>query len=246
MAAQSTLVLRDIHQPPAPPWWPPAPGWWLIAALLLAALAAWGAWRWQHRRRRAARAALFDAEVAAATTPAEEVAVMSGLLRRAARQCDAAADRLQGEAWLAWLDGGDAARPFTTGAGRVLLDGGFRPDVGRAEVAALRPLARARFLQLLESGPHARGVRRRSASAKRAPLARARARPADPAPSRAQGTAVPPAMPVAGDREPGFRRNDGPGPAPQDGRGREGGQVESGPAEHANRPAGGAARGEER
>jgi len=32
------LVLRDIHQPPAPGWWPPAPGWWLLAALVLLAV----------------------------------------------------------------------------------------------------------------------------------------------------------------------------------------------------------------
>ena len=41
--ADPTLVLRDIHQPPAPPWWPPAPGWWMLAAFMLLAIAAW-AW----------------------------------------------------------------------------------------------------------------------------------------------------------------------------------------------------------
>lgn len=152
MAAHSTLVLRDIHQPPAPPWWPPAPGWWLVAAVVAAILITWAALRLRERRRRAARAAVFDAEVAAAATHAAEVAAMSGLLRRAARQRDAAADRLQGEAWLAWLDGDDAGRPFTAGVGRLLLDGGFRPEVEPEQVAALRPVARARFVQLLESG----------------------------------------------------------------------------------------------
>ena len=44
-----TLVLRDIHQPPAPPWWPPAPGWWLVAAVLLIVLAV--GW-WLAARRR--------------------------------------------------------------------------------------------------------------------------------------------------------------------------------------------------
>ena len=32
------IVLRDIHQPPAPSWWPPAPGWWLVAIAGLMAI----------------------------------------------------------------------------------------------------------------------------------------------------------------------------------------------------------------
>ena len=31
--APDTLVLRDVHVPPAPSWWPPAPGWWLLAGV---------------------------------------------------------------------------------------------------------------------------------------------------------------------------------------------------------------------
>lgn len=203
MAALPTLVLRDIHQPPAPPWWPPAPGWWLVVAVVLAALVAWAALRSHRRRRRAAAAAVFDAEVAAAATPTEQVAAMSALLRRAARQCDAAADRLQGEAWLAWLDGDDGARSFTTGTGRMLLDGGFRPDVASAEVAALRPLARARFLQLLEAGPRTRRV----------PWPRGHGREAERPPSRALPTALPATALTSGHREPGMRGHDGPGMA---------------------------------
>ena len=134
------LVLRDIHQPPAPPWWPPAPGWWLLLALvlLLAALWAWHSAR--QRRRRRTIEAVFDDAVAAARTPTEQIAAMSELLRRAARKVDPGADRLDGEAWLKLLALDDAT-------GRVLLEGGYQRDIDPRRVDELRPLARARFLQ---------------------------------------------------------------------------------------------------
>lgn len=158
---QATLVLRDIHQPPAPPWWPPAPGWWLVVGILLVALVllAWFAAR--RRKRRALIAAAFDDALRSVATPAEEVAVMSELLRRAARRSDPRADRLQGDAWLAFLDvspasarrrkaaaraGHGGGRAFSDGPGRLLLEGPYRRDVDQQQVAELRPLARARFL----------------------------------------------------------------------------------------------------
>lgn len=140
-----TLVLRDIHAPAAPPWWPPAPGWWLVAlALLIVAL---GLATWRHRRqvRRRRIAALFDEAVAAAPDPAARVAAMSELLRRAARRHHPHAEALAGEQWLALLDG-DRDAGFSRGAGRLLLEGGFRREVDAQAVAALHALARARFL----------------------------------------------------------------------------------------------------
>lgn len=154
----NALVLRDIHSLPAPPWWPPAPGWWLLAAVLLALVVA-VAWLGQRRRRqRQAITELFDRSVDAAGSPAAQVAAMSELLRRAARRRDAAADRLQGEEWLAFLDaqaqaqsrsrrGAAASDEFSRGHGRLLLDGGYRRDVAAADVQALRTMVRARFLQ---------------------------------------------------------------------------------------------------
>lgn len=144
--ADPTLALRDIHLPPAPPLWPPAPGWWLLAACIVAAVTVVLVLRWRRRRRHAASAARFDAALAQAASPPAAVAAMSDLLRRAARLHDADADRLQGEDWLARLDAGDPARPFTDGPGRLLLDGAFRPDIDARAVDALRPLARARFI----------------------------------------------------------------------------------------------------
>ncbi len=149
--AAATLILRDIHQPPAPAWWPPAPGWWIVAAIVLAAVALALALQARKRRRQRERAALFDEAVAAAATPDARVAAMSELLRRAARLHDPAADRLQGDDWLDFLDAGDPARPFSTGAGRLVLDGGFRRDVDAAEVDALRDVARVRFLRWMQA-----------------------------------------------------------------------------------------------
>lgn len=151
----STLMLRDIHQPPAPGWWPPAPGWWWLAAGVIACTCAWIAWR-RHRARRHARiAAVFDAQVDAASTPALQLAAMSDLLRRAARAHHADADALQGDAWLHALDTPRRRRgtrrvarvtAFTDGVGRLLLDGPFRAHVDAHEVEAVRAVARARFL----------------------------------------------------------------------------------------------------
>lgn len=144
------LVLRDIHASVAPPWWPPAPGWWLLALVLLLALAALAAWRLHRVRRRRRVLALFDAEVEAAALPAAEVAAISALLRRAARRREPAADRLQGEAWLAFLDAGREPPRFTGERGALLLEGAFRPDPDPADVADLRAAARERFLELMQ------------------------------------------------------------------------------------------------
>ena len=148
------LVLRDIHVSAAPPWWPPAPGWWVIVGVLLLLLALLWWWRARVQRRRARIAELFDRNVAEAESPAGQVAAMSELLRRAARGRDPGADRLEGEAWLAFLDAVPARRgrrtadaPFSQGAGRLLLDGGYRRAVDPGEVEALRRLARQRFLR---------------------------------------------------------------------------------------------------
>jgi len=123
----------------------------LLAAVALALLLL-AAWSWQRRRRRRAVAALFDDAIAMAVTPAAQVAAMSELLRRAARRRDPLADRLQGEAWLAFLDAGARHPVFAGDAGRLLLEGGFRRDTDAAAVAALQPLARTRYLDWMARG----------------------------------------------------------------------------------------------
>jgi hypothetical protein len=144
---QPELVLRDVHVPPAPPWWPPAPGWWALAAvaLLLLALAGWWLARRQLRRRRLRR--LFDDTLAAAATPAERLAAMSALLRRAARLRDPRAPALEGAAWLQYLDAGADVPLFAGDQGAMLLEGAFHRTVDPAAVEALRPRVRRRFLE---------------------------------------------------------------------------------------------------
>ncbi len=148
-AAPQPLVLRDVHVPPAPGWWPPAPGWWLV--LLVIALAVGVPLLLQQRRRARRRrwAALFDRDCDAASAPPVQVAAASELLRRAARNVDRHADRLQGQAWLTFLDGA-SGQPFSAGPGRLLEDGGYRRRVDPRQLEQLRELARARFVQLME------------------------------------------------------------------------------------------------
>ena len=147
MASPQQLPLRDVHLPGAPSLWPLAPGWWLLLAVL-AALAL-SLWWWQRRRSRRRREAerVFDEALAAATTPVAQVAAISELLRRAGRRRDRAAETLDGQAWLEFLDRGSKRRDFAEGPGRLLLEGGYRRQVDPAQAAALRELARRRFLQ---------------------------------------------------------------------------------------------------
>lgn len=147
--AAPDLVLRDIHQPSAPPWWPPAPGWWWLAAAILVVCLAVLGWRvlraWQRRRWQRT----FDAEVALAGSDTGRIAAMSSLLRRAARRRRADADRLQGDDWLAFLDTGQRGAPFMSGVGAALRDGAFRRDTGAVDLDALHALARGRFVDLM-------------------------------------------------------------------------------------------------
>ena len=143
---------KDVRVLAAPSWWPPAPGWWVVlGVVLLLALAVF--WWLRSRKRRHERVIrLFDIEVDAAHSPAAQVAAMSGLLRRAARRKDAAADRLQGEDWLQFLDSGMEPPVFVDGVGRLLLEGGFRADVDPQAVQALRTVARQRYLDWMRGG----------------------------------------------------------------------------------------------
>jgi hypothetical protein len=145
------LVLRDVHVPAAPSLWPPAPGWWLVAVVVLVLVAVIWLLRWRHARKIEARQRLF--EDACRNLPASaQVAAMSELLRRAARQVDKQADKLQGDAWLKFLDG-KKGRDFSEGAGRLLLEGGYRRDVDASELANVKALARTRFLELMARKP---------------------------------------------------------------------------------------------
>lgn len=145
------LPLRDVHAGNAPSFWPPAPGWWMLFALLLLVLAGFAWWRWRKRQRRAAILRVFDDAIDRAGTPSQQIAAMSDVLRRAARRHDPAADRLQGDAWLGFLDQGLPQPVFLAGAGALLLEGGFRADTSAEQATALRALARDRYLRWMQA-----------------------------------------------------------------------------------------------
>lgn len=154
--APDGLALLDVHTPAAPAFWPPAPGWWLILAAVLLVVAAWWWWRRRVRRRRLVIETLFDETLGAEEGETARIAKMSELLRRAARRVDPRADRLQGDAWLHFLDTDQRMPVFSAGAGRTLLEGGFRRDVGDQEFEALRAVVRARFVELMTHRPRRR------------------------------------------------------------------------------------------
>ena len=111
-------------------------------------LVAGGAWWWvrRQRQRRGAILRLFEDTVDAAGPPAQQVAAMSELLRRAARRNDPLADRLQGDEWLRFLDRGMTPACFEHGPGALLREGAFRRDTDEAAARALRTVARQRYL----------------------------------------------------------------------------------------------------
>jgi hypothetical protein len=145
------LPLRDIHLPGLIAWWPPAPGWWLVAALVLAALAAFALYYRSGRQRRVALRAVGKVR-AALEQGAEPVACLqrvSTTLRRFAmttadqqsvaslRAVGGVAERpdsdevagLIGQRWLRYLDSRWQRDEFSRGAGRLLLAAPYaRPD----------------------------------------------------------------------------------------------------------------------
>ena len=146
IAAQ--LPLRDVHLPSAPGWWPLAPGWWLVIAAVLLVVAVIAALYLIKQRRLRRWRQVFDQQISASENGPSRLAAASELLRRASRRVDAQAVLLHGDAWLKFLDGrkGEA---FSNGEGRVLLEGGFRPQMDAETVERACRLARTRFLELM-------------------------------------------------------------------------------------------------
>jgi len=168
MEAEDPLSqLADIHLPAAVTFWPPAPGWWVLVALVLLALALLGRRQLQLLlvRRRLATALRELSFVHAAWKEQQDqdiagrnaagLALLYGfnaILKRVAlaTSTDPLIPRLIGPAWLQFLDSFDGRTDFSTGVGRVLADGTYRP-VFDADVDGLHALCRrwitARYLQ---------------------------------------------------------------------------------------------------
>lgn len=152
MSTAANLPLRDIHLDLAPAWWPPAPGWWMLLGAVLLVAAIWGTWWWRRRARRRAVRRLFDTALETATTPAAQVAAMSELLRRAARRVRPDADRLPDAQWRVLLQQGDEGVALDAASARLLVEGGYRPEVQPRDVEALRALAWRRFEHWMQAG----------------------------------------------------------------------------------------------
>ncbi|MGD2112989.1 MAG: DUF4381 domain-containing protein [Gammaproteobacteria bacterium] len=154
MENSTTMILRDIHDLDAIPWWPPAPGWWIVFGLLALLLAAAGlrywlrysglmpGWRGDARRQlRALRKALRKEE------PRTIAGRLSTLLRRIAmaRAGRRQAAGLSGDRWLSWLEENDTSGFSWTQRGRILLQAPYMPPawvVERKDVARLVAAAR--------------------------------------------------------------------------------------------------------
>lgn len=127
--------LKDIHMPEPLLLWVPAPGWWLLAALLLVLLfyvVKILLKKIKHNRYR--KLALAELQAAAnIENPTELLIKVNHLLKRVAISAFGAAPcaSLKGSEWMAFLDKTQKTKVpvFTTGTGKILNDGQYRPQV---------------------------------------------------------------------------------------------------------------------
>ena len=152
--------LKDLHLPQVPGWWPPAPGWWILAALLVAAfIGSFIVLRRRMLRQRPYKVARAELERlgssfdAGRLTAADLAHATSALLKRAliAAEGRRAVARLEGDAWLAHLDGVAGEGTFTRGPGALLGVRRFDPD-GSGDAARLVTVVE-KLLRKLERGP---------------------------------------------------------------------------------------------
>jgi hypothetical protein len=150
-AAPPSLPLRDIHLPPAAPFWPPAPGWWVLGVVLLLLLAWACTVAWRRRRLQRQRRRILD-ELAALETDftrersSERLARISLLLRRIAlaRYPRERVAGLTGMAWLRFLDESGGHGRFTAGPGRVLAAAPYQRSIPHdMDLAGFSQLVRA-------------------------------------------------------------------------------------------------------
>jgi len=147
-----SLPLRDIHLPAEVFWWPPAIGWWLLLAGLVFLVVL--VWWWYRRRQRlrfaATTLALRELETIetdfhnGGCDAAAAVRRLSVLMRRLSISLFSRGEAagLTGEAWLSFLDSVLQRPAFSSGPGRVLYDGPYRPSVENEEVEPVLMLCR--------------------------------------------------------------------------------------------------------
>ncbi len=137
-----TLPLKDIHLPAQISGWPPALGW-VLAPMLLVVLLVAGYYLYRRLTRKTAVKSAERLLKTLRQQPREDnlatLTELSALLRRTAISQDGRdkAAGLSGQAWLEYLDQGLADTPFSSGVGRCLADGHYRPTVGDVDVESL-------------------------------------------------------------------------------------------------------------
>lgn len=127
--------LKDIHMPEPLLLWVPAPGWWLLATLLLVLLfyiTKILLKKIKHNRYR--KLALAELQTAAnIDNPTELLIKVNHLLKRVAISAFGAAScaSLKGSEWMTFLDQTQKTKVpvFTKGAGKILNDGQYRPQI---------------------------------------------------------------------------------------------------------------------
>ncbi len=120
------LKLRDIQAPPEPPWWLLAPAWLWLVALLVAMLMVTWLWRKRRRREHLARLAQRELEfIEARYRRNPDTRLLAFQVSRWLKQVALLAfperqlQRVNGAAWLEFLDQDLPDQPFTRGCGQV-------------------------------------------------------------------------------------------------------------------------------
>lgn len=140
------LPLRDIHLPEVPGWWPPAPGWWILLGLILIIVAFYYWWQLRQQRIRRSAVHLARLELEALQNDFNShrdtrkfIADLSILLRRLSISAFPRTETasLTGEDWLNFLDGPLQNSAFTEGAGRILIEAPYRPELEDQELSPL-------------------------------------------------------------------------------------------------------------
>jgi len=119
-------LLEDVPEPPEIALTPQTPGWIVVGILALVSVVLALRWVWRRRRANAYRRAALEALDVSQDDP---VAIAS-ILRRAALvaypRSEVAA--LDGDRWLAFLDGTYPGSGFVNGPGSVIATAPYRPE----------------------------------------------------------------------------------------------------------------------
>lgn len=137
------LVLRDIHLPDPIHWWPPALGWWILISIILMFLIIFYGIIYRIKGNQLRKISLImldsiESDYKIHKNVYRLTGELSALLRRVSlalseRRVKLALQNeniagLTGEAWLRFLERDFPNKPFSQGAGKVLIWVPFQRD----------------------------------------------------------------------------------------------------------------------